>query len=80
LSLGKGRSDGIRQVAVFFQVGHDLPIQRVRNVLLTYDTKLGLRARLLVEVEVKKPQGYRKVAVDLGETQAITAVFDAERR
>jgi transposase InsO family protein len=30
----------------------------------------------VVEVEAKKPQGHRKVAVDLGETQAITAVFD----
>jgi transposase len=76
LSLGTGRSDGIRQVAVFLQIGHDVPIQRVRNVLLTYDAKLGLRAHLVVEVEAKKPQGYRKVAVDLGETQAITAVFD----
>jgi hypothetical protein len=64
-------------VAVFLQVGRgDVLIRRVRNVLLTYDAKLGLRAHLVVEVEVKKPQWHRKAAVDLGETQAITAVFD----
>jgi hypothetical protein len=43
LSLGTGRSDGIRQMAVFLQAGHgDVPIRRVRNVLLTCDAKLGL--------------------------------------
>jgi hypothetical protein len=64
-------------VAVFLQGGHgDVLIRRVRTVLLTYDAKLGLRAHLVVEVEAKKPQGHRKAAVDLGETQAITAMFD----
>jgi hypothetical protein len=65
LSLGTGQSDGIRQVAVFLQIGRDVPIQRVRNFLLINDAKLGLRAHLVVEVESKKPQGHRKVAVDL---------------
>jgi hypothetical protein len=52
-------------VAVFLQIGHDVPIQRVRNVLLTYDAKLGLRAHLVMEIEAKNLQGHRKVAVDL---------------
>jgi IS605 OrfB family transposase len=76
LSLGTGRSDGIRQVSVYLRIGREVPIRRVRNVLLTCDAKLGLQTHLVVEVEAKKPLGHRKVAVDLGETQAITAVFD----
>ena len=76
LSLGTGRPDGVRQVTVTLQMGRNVPILRVRNVLLTYDAKTGLRAHLVAEVKAKEPLGQRKVAVDLGETQAITAVFD----
>jgi len=76
LGLGTKRPDGIRQVTVTLQTGRHVPIRRIRNVLLTYDAKSGLRAHLVVEVKAKKPKGDRKVAVDLGETQAITAVFD----
>ena len=76
LSLGTGRQDGVRSVRVQLQMRQDVSYQRVRNVLLTYDKTYGLFAHLVVEVEAKKPLGNRRVAVDLGETQAITAIFD----
>lgn len=76
LSLGKSRTDGVRQVTVNLQMRRDVPFARIRNILLTYDATAGLKAHLVVEVEAKEAKGRRKVAVDLGETQAITAVFD----
>lgn len=76
LSLGKSRTDGVRQVTVNLQMRHDVPFVRIRNILLTYDANVGLKAHLVVEVEAKEAKGQRKVAVDLGETQAIAAVFD----
>jgi len=76
LSLGTGRQDGVKSVAVTLQMRQDISFQRVRNVLLTYDKTYGLCAHLVVDVEAKQPLGNRRVAVDLGETQAITAIFD----
>ena len=58
------------------QMRQDVAYQRIINVLITYDKEHGLSAHLVVEVEAKQPLGNRRVAVDLGETQAITAIFD----
>jgi putative transposase len=76
LSLGTSRQDGVQSVTVTLQLRQDVAYQRISNVLITYDKELGLCAHLVVEVEAKQPLGNRKVAVDLGETQAITAIFD----
>ena len=76
LSLGTGRQDGIKSVAVALQMRQDMAYQRIINVLITYDKDLGLCAHLVVEVAAKQPLGNRKVAVDLGETQAITVIFE----
>ncbi|MHB9146204.1 MAG: nuclease/transposase family protein [Symbiobacteriia bacterium] len=76
LSLGTRRQDGVRSVSVILQMRPDVFFQRVRGVLLTYDKTHGLYAHLVVEIAAKEPLGDRRVAVDLGETQAITAIFD----
>lgn len=77
LSLGRRRSDGIRSVEVDLQVYRtDVPFSRIVNVLITYDAKHGLQAHLVVDAVDRKALGERTVAVDLGETQMITAVFD----
>jgi IS605 OrfB family transposase len=76
LSLGLSRLDGARQVTVRVQYRDDVVFRRVVNVLLTYDTKNGMEAHLVVEVEDGQANGTRKVAIDLGETQAISAMFD----
>ena len=76
LSLGLSRLDGTRQVAVQIQYRTDVVFRRVVNVLLTYDPTHGMEAHLVVEVEDGQAKGMRKVAVDLGETQAISAMFD----
>ena len=49
---------------------------KVIHVLITYDKKLGLQAHLVVETEDLEPLGDRVVAVDLGETHIISAMFD----
>ena len=54
----------------------DVEFSRIVNVLITYDTKHGLQAHLVVDADDRKALGERTVAVDLGETQMITAVFD----
>ena len=77
LSLGRRRSDGVRSVEVELQVyRQDVEFSRIVNVLITYDTKHGLQAHLVVDADDRKALGERTVAVDLGETQMITAVFD----
>ena len=76
LGLGTRRQDGVRSVSVILQMRPDVFFQRVRGVLLTYDKTHGLYAHLVVEIAAKEPLGGRRVAVDLGETQAITAIFD----
>ena len=76
LSLGTGRQDGVKSVSVALQMRQDVAYQRILNVLITYDKEFGLCAHLVVEVKARQPLGNRKVAVDLGETQAITAIFE----
>lgn len=76
LSLGLSRLDGVRQVTVQIQYRTDVVFRKVVNVLLTYDRSNGMEAHLVVEVEDGQAKGTRKVAVDLGETQAISAMFD----
>ncbi len=76
LSLGLSRLDGVRQVTVQIQYRPDVVFRKVVNVLLTYDTSNGMEAHLVVDVEDSQAKGTRKVAVDLGETQAISAMSD----
>lgn len=77
LSLGRRRSDGVRWVEVELQVyRQDVEFSRIVNVLITYDTRHGLQAHLVVDAVDRKALGERRVAVDLGEPQMITAVFD----
>ena len=76
LSLGLRREDGVRQVRVRLQHRPGVEFRKVVSVLMTYDEKNGMEAHLVVDVEDGKAQGTRKVAVDLGETQAIAAIFD----
>lgn len=76
LSLGLSRLDGVRQVTVRIQHRPDFVYRKVVNVLLTYDTANGMEAHLVVEVEDGQAKGKRKAAVDLGETQSISAMFD----
>jgi IS605 OrfB family transposase len=76
LSLGRSRADGVRYVEVGLHGRKDVEYTRIVNVLITYDTKHGLQAHLVVEVQELEAQGDRAVAVDLGETQMISAVFD----
>jgi IS605 OrfB family transposase len=77
LSLGKGREDGVRQVT--FRISHrpHVEYQRVRQLSITYDTTAGrLEARLVVEVASRENPGTGRVAVDLGETALLAAVFE----
>jgi len=76
LSLGRSRADGVKDVEVDLLGRKDVEYTRIVNVLITYDTKHGLQAHLVVEVQDLEALGDRTVAVDLGETQMITAVFD----
>lgn len=76
LSLGTGRQDGVKSVTVALQIRQGVAYRRIVNVLITNDKEHGLCAHLVVEVDEKTPLGNRKVAVDLGETQAIAAIFD----
>jgi IS605 OrfB family transposase len=77
LSLGQGREDGVRQVT--FRLSHrpDVAYERVRQLSITYDTTAGrLEARLVVEVAPRENPGTGRVAVDLGETVLLAAVFE----
>ena len=76
LGLGLKREDGVRQVTVRLQHRPGVPFRKVVSVLMTYDEKNGMEAHLVVDVEDGQAKGTRKVAVDLGETQAIAAIFD----
>jgi IS605 OrfB family transposase len=76
LSLGLHREDNVKNVTVKIQVRKDIDYKRIVNLLITYDKYNGLCAHLVVEVNSQKPLGNRKVAIDLGETQALTAIFD----
>lgn len=76
LSPGLSHLNSARQVTVQIQYRAGVVFRRVVNVLLAYDTAHGMEAHLVVEVEDGQAKGTRKVAVDLGETQAISAMFD----
>jgi IS605 OrfB family transposase len=76
LSLGRRRTDGVRCVEVDLRCRQDVQFTRIVNVLVTYDAKHGLQAHLVVEAQDLEALGDRTAAVDLGETQMITAVFD----
>ncbi len=76
LSLGTSRADGIKSVSLTLQHRPDITYGRVINVLLTYDKTHGLCAHLVVEVDARKALGNKWAAVDLGETQAITAILE----
>ena len=76
LGLGLNREDGVRQVTVRLQHRPGVKFRKVVSVLMTYDEKNGMEAHLVVDVEDGKAKGTRKVAVDLGETQVIAAIFD----
>ena len=76
LGFGRSRSDEEKEVEVQIQSRKDVEFTKVVNVLISYDKKLGLQAHLVVETEDLKPLGDRVVAVDLGETQIISAMFD----
>lgn len=77
VSLGTNRKDGVRQVS--FRISHrpDVQYERVRELSIIYDAETGqLQARLVVEVKPRESSGTGRVAVDLGETVLLTAVFD----
>jgi transposase len=77
LSLGRRRADGVRSVEVDLLLARkDVQFTRIVNVLITYDAKHGLQAHLVVDAVDLEALGERTVAVNLGETQRITAVFD----
>ncbi len=65
----------MRQVTVRLQHRLGVKFCKVVSVLVTYDEKNGMEAHLVVDIEDGKAKGTRKVAVDLGETQAIAAIF-----
>ena len=76
VGIGIEREDGVRQVKVRLQHRPGVPFRKVVSVLMTYDEKNGMEAHLVVEVEDGQAKGTRKVAVDLGESQAIAAIFE----
>lgn len=77
LSLGTGREDSVRSVT--FRISHRpcMESERMREVSIIYDKRSGrLEARLVVEVEPRENHGTGRVAVDLGETMLLAAVFE----
>lgn len=76
ISLGTSRADGVKSVAVTIRHRPAFAYRRIVNLLLTYDIRHGLYAHLVVEVDARQPKGNHLAAVDLGETQALCAVFD----
>lgn len=77
LSLGTGREDGARSVT--FRINHrpGVEYERVRQISITYDKTTGvLEARLVVEVKPRENHSDGRVAVDLGETVLLAAVFE----
>jgi putative transposase len=77
LSLGTGREDGVRTVKVRLTHRPGVEYERVREVSVTYDKLAGrLEARLVVETQPREHHGTGRVAVDLGETVLLAAVFE----
>jgi IS605 OrfB family transposase len=73
ISLGK---NGDR---LSFGIQHrpNIALASVENLLITYDAFSGsLEAHLVIEVPTGDPPGSGRCAIDLGETNLITAVFD----
>lgn len=76
LSFGLHKTNGVKNVAVEVQHRSDIKYTRVINVLITYDKKHGLQAHLVVDTKAVTSLGDNVVAVDLGETQLLTAMLD----
>lgn len=77
LSLGTGREDGIRTVTVRLTNRPGVEYERVREIIITYDTVSGrIEARLVVEIKPRENTGTGRAAVDLGETVLLAAVFE----
>lgn len=77
LSLGERREDGIRQVAFRISCRPGVEYERARQISIAYDKSTGrLQARLMVEVRPRANHGSGRVAVDLGETVLLAAVFE----
>ncbi len=77
LSLGKSREDGVH--AATFRISHrpGVEYERVRQIVITYDKTSGrLEAGLVVEVKLRENHGQGRVAVDLGATLLLTAIFE----
>ena len=75
LSFGLHKTRGVKNVEVEIQYRSDIEYTRVINVLITYDKKHGLQAHLVVDTKAVTALGKRVVAVDLGETQLLTAML-----
>ena len=66
---------GVKNVEVEIQYRSDIEFTRLINVLITTDQKHGLQAHLVVDTKAVTALGKRVVAVDLGETQLLTAML-----
>ena len=80
MRFGRSRGDEVKGVEVQILSRKDVKFTKVINGLIAYNKKLGLQAHLVVETEALEPLGDRVVAVDLGETQIISAMFDDGKR
>jgi len=77
LALGESREDGTRQVAFRISRRPGVEYERVRQISITYDKSTGRpEARLVVEVRPRENHGTGRVAVDLGETVLLAALFE----
>ena len=81
LSLGSSREDGMKSITL--KIEHrpdiDLSTTKIKGVTITYDKQLGFKAHLVIETPpIAMVQEGLTVAVDLGETNLITAVFSDE--
>lgn len=78
LSMGNSREDGARSVAMQLQHRPDISLDelKLKGVTVTYDKRSGFQAHLVIESPpAKRISSDIKCAVDLGETNLISAVF-----
>ncbi len=78
LSLGNSREDGARSIAMQLQHRPDVSLDtlKIKGVTITYAKHFGFKAHLVIETPpVETVSGDIKCAVDLGETNLISAVF-----
>jgi len=78
LSLGNSREDGVKSVTMRLQHRPDISLDelKLKGVTVTYDKHSGFQAHLVIETPVAKPVSSAiKCAVDLGETNLISAIF-----